>query len=80
MRMRKKTYPSDVSREQFGQILPILEQARKRTKLRTVDLYEVWCAVLYLLRTGCAPCPAIFPSGERCTHTFPSGANWTMRE
>jgi len=53
MRMRKKIYPSDVSREQFGQILPVLEQARKRTKPRTVDLYAVWCAVLYLLRTGC---------------------------
>jgi len=45
MRMRKKTYPSDVSREQFRQILPILERARKRTKPWTVDLYEVWCAV-----------------------------------
>ncbi|RBF14202.1 IS5/IS1182 family transposase, partial [Xanthomonas oryzae pv. oryzae] len=25
---------------------PILEQARKRTKPVTVDMYEVWCAVL----------------------------------
>ncbi|RBB98814.1 IS5/IS1182 family transposase, partial [Xanthomonas oryzae pv. oryzae] len=24
---------------------PILEQARKRTKPVTVDMYEVWCAV-----------------------------------
>ena len=51
--MRKKRYPSDMSRERFEQIRPILEQARKRTKPRSVDLYEVWCAVLYLLRTGC---------------------------
>jgi len=27
--MRRKTYPSDMSRERFEQILPILEQARK---------------------------------------------------
>ncbi|RFF40715.1 IS5/IS1182 family transposase, partial [Xanthomonas nasturtii] len=40
MRMRQKTYPSDMSREQFAHVLPILEQARKRTKPRRVDLYE----------------------------------------
>ncbi|MCF8816012.1 hypothetical protein GGR76_001048, partial [Xanthomonas translucens] len=28
MRMRQKTYPSDMSREQFEHVLPILEQAR----------------------------------------------------
>ncbi|KAB0510332.1 IS5/IS1182 family transposase, partial [Xanthomonas cissicola] len=28
MRMRQKTYPSDMSREQFAHVLPILEQAR----------------------------------------------------
>ncbi|MCF8805526.1 IS5/IS1182 family transposase, partial [Xanthomonas campestris pv. campestris] len=27
MRMRQKTYPSDMSREQFEHVLPILEQA-----------------------------------------------------
>ncbi|MCC5053346.1 IS5/IS1182 family transposase, partial [Xanthomonas campestris pv. campestris] len=30
--MRQKIYPSDMSREQFEHVLPILEQARKRTK------------------------------------------------
>ncbi|WP_143703315.1 transposase, partial [Xanthomonas oryzae] len=50
--MREKNDPSDVSRERFEQIRPILEQARKRTKHVTADLYQVWCAVLYLLRTG----------------------------
>ncbi|RBC66753.1 IS5/IS1182 family transposase, partial [Xanthomonas oryzae pv. oryzae] len=44
--MRKKNDPSDMSRERFEQIRPILEQARKRTKPVTVDMYEVWCAVL----------------------------------
>ena len=50
--MRKK-YASDISPEKFAQILPVLQSVRKRTKPTTVDLYEVFCAVLYVLRTGC---------------------------
>ena len=46
------TYPSDISREQFELIRPLLENARKKTKPRTVDLYEVFCAILYVLKTG----------------------------
>ena len=46
-------YPSDISREQFEQIRPLLESARKKTAPQKVDLYEVFCAVLYLLKTGC---------------------------
>ncbi|QOK90668.1 IS5 family transposase [Ralstonia pseudosolanacearum] len=69
--MRKKTYPSDMSRERFEPIRPLLEQARKRTKPRTVDLYEVWCAVLYLLRTGCQwrALPSDFPKW-RTVHSY----------
>ena len=44
------SYPSDISREQFARILPVLESARRRTKPRTVDLYDVFCGVLYLLK------------------------------
>jgi transposase len=69
--MHKKTYPSDMSRERFEQIRLLLEQARKRTKPRTVDLYEVWCAVLYLLRTGCQwrALPSDFPKW-RTVHSY----------
>jgi transposase len=49
----RKPYPSDISREQFELIRPLLEGVRKRTKPRTVDLYEVFNAVLYLLKSGC---------------------------
>ncbi len=70
--MRTKRYPSDISREQFGPILP-LEQARRKTKPRTVDLYEyeVFCAVLYLLRTGCQrqTLPSDFPKW-RTVHSY----------
>ena len=52
MRPRKQ-YPSDVSRERFEKIRPLFEGARKRIKPRTVDLYEVINAALYLLESGC---------------------------
>jgi transposase len=57
-------YPADITREQFELIRAELEAARKKTKPRTVDLYEVFCAVLYLLKSGCQwrMLPANFPN------------------
>jgi transposase len=49
----ERIYPSDLTREQFERIRPLLESARQRTKPRTVDLFYVFNAVLYLLKTGC---------------------------
>jgi transposase len=49
----RKQYPSDISLEQFAQIRPLLESVRKRTKHTTVDLFEVFNAILYLLKSGC---------------------------
>ncbi|WP_371265317.1 IS5 family transposase [Nitrosomonas eutropha] len=51
--MKRPKYASDISREKFAEIEPLLRSVRCRTKPATVDLYEVFCAVLYLLRTGC---------------------------
>ncbi|ANS51666.1 hypothetical protein BT246_63740 (plasmid) [Bacillus thuringiensis] len=45
-------YTSNVSREQFELIREDLKNARKRTRPRTVDLYEVFYVVLYVLTTG----------------------------
>ena len=69
--MRKKKYPSDVSRVQFEQIRPLLEGVRRRTKPRTVDLYEVFCGVLYLLKSGCQwrMLPGEFPKW-RTVHSY----------
>ena len=53
LEMKRENYASDLSREKFEEIVPLLLSVRKRTKPTTVDLYEVFCAVLYLLRTGC---------------------------
>ena len=47
------SYTSDITPEKFEKIRPLRHSVRRRTKPTTVDLYEVFCAVLYLLRTGC---------------------------
>ena len=52
-RVRNKQYDSDISREQFVEIESDLRAVRHRTKPTQVDLHEVFCAILYLLRTGC---------------------------
>ncbi|MUR16719.1 IS5-like element ISAba15 family transposase [Acinetobacter baumannii] len=67
----RKAYPSDISRKQFEHILPILESARKKTKPRTVDLYDVFCGLLYVLRTGCQwrQLPHDFPKW-RTVHSY----------
>ena len=67
----RKTYPSDISREQFENILPLLESARRKTSPRRIDLYEVFCAVLYLLRSGCQwrMLPEEFPKW-RTVHSY----------
>lgn len=49
----RKTYPSDISREQFERVRPLLEGARKKTRPWEVDLYDVFCGILYLLKSGC---------------------------
>ena len=67
----RKRYPSDISREQFEVINPMLESARRKTSPRRVDLYEVFCAVLYLLRSGCQwrMLPEEFPKW-RTVHSY----------
>jgi hypothetical protein len=50
MSEKKETYPSEISREQFALILPLLESARKKTSPRKVDLFDIFNALLYVLR------------------------------
>ena len=49
----RKSYPSDISREQFEKIREELESIQKKTYPRKYDLYDIFCAVLYLLKEGC---------------------------
>jgi len=48
-----RRYPSEISREKFEEIREELESARKATKPRRIDLYDVFCGVLYVLKSGC---------------------------
>jgi transposase len=48
----RKSHPSDISREQFEVIRPLLESARKKACPQQVELYEVFCSVQYLLKNG----------------------------
>lgn len=46
-------YPSSITTAQFKKIAPLLEGARKKTRPRTLDLYDVFNALLYINKTGC---------------------------
>ena len=67
----RRCYPGDISREQFEQVRPLLESARKKTSPRRIDLYEVFCAVLYLLKSSCQwrMLPGEFPKW-RTVHSY----------
>ena len=43
------SYPSDISLEQFSKIEYFLKSMRKKTKPRTVDLYDVFCDIQNVL-------------------------------
>jgi len=49
----RKIYSSDITREQFALISDDLESVKKSTRPRKIDLYEVFCAILYLLKNAC---------------------------
>lgn len=49
----RQPYPSDISRKQFEVIRPKLENFRRRTKPRKHDLYDIYCGIQYVLKTGC---------------------------
>jgi len=63
----RQAYPSDITREQFELIVDDLKSAKKATRPRTADLYEVFCAVLYVLKNGC--------TWRALPHDFP---NWNL--
>jgi transposase len=74
--MERKAYPSDISRKQFEAIRPMLEGAKRRTAPRRVDLYDVFCAILYLLKNGCTwrAIPGDFPNWHLVRYYFD---HWT---
>jgi hypothetical protein len=79
MQMSRQPYPSDITRKQFERIRPLMEGARSSTRPREIDLYEVFCAVLYLLKTG-SRSPGIFRAGSRSMLISESGRKWMRME
>jgi transposase len=47
----RNTHPSDISKEALKETKPLQESVRKQIKPRSVDLYEVSCGILYLLKS-----------------------------
>jgi len=76
--MSRPSYPSDISREDFERIRPLLEAARRKTRPRKHDLYDVFCAVLYFLETGVAwrSMPQEFPPWRTVHEYF---TQWTLQ-
>ncbi len=75
--MSRAEYPSDISREDFERVRPMLEAARRRTRPRKHDLYDVFCAVLYFLDSGTAwrGLPPVFPPWRTVHEYF---TQWTL--
>ena len=68
----RQSYPSDITREQFAVIKHALETAKKETRPREIDLYDIFCAVLYRLREGCRwrSLPHDFPKWQICYYHY----------
>jgi transposase len=68
----RATYPSDVTREQFSVIEHEPQSARKLTRSRTYDLYDIFCAILYVLKEGCTwrGLPHDFPKWNIVCHYY----------
>ncbi len=75
--MARPEFPSDVTREQFEAVRAMLEAARKRTRPRKHDLYDVFCAMLYLLDQGATwrSVPPEFPPWRTVHEYF---TQWTL--
>ena len=65
-------YPSDISREEFEIIREDLESTKKKTRPRKVDLYDVFCAILYILKGGIQwrMLPSDFPNWKLVYYYF----------
>ena len=72
----RKVYPSDITREEFEEIRPELENAKQKTRPRVYDLYDIFCAVLYLLKEGCTwrAIPHDFPKWQNVRYHYDTWA------
>jgi transposase len=77
MAMARREFATDLSREEFDVVRGILEAARRKTRPRKHDLYDVYCAVLYFLDSGTAwrHLPPEFPPWRTVHEYF---TQWTI--
>ena len=70
--MKMHNYPSDITREQFEIIRSDLENAKKKTRPRKYDLYDIFCAVLYVVKGGIQwrMLPSDFPNWKLVYYYF----------
>jgi transposase len=68
----RETYPSDITRESFELIKAELLAATQPMQKRKYDIYDVFCAVLYVLKEGCSwrAIPHDFPKWQNCYYHF----------
>ena len=68
----RRSYPSDITQEQFEFIEADLSSARKQTHPRKYSLYDIFCAVLYLLKEGCTwrAIPHDFPKWQNVRYHY----------
>ena len=52
--MKRKTYPSDLSDEQWLLLEPMLSPPEQFGRRRSIELRQICNALFYVLRTGCA--------------------------
>ena len=65
-------YPSDITRGQFELIRHALETAKRVTRPREIDIYDIFCAILYRKREGCRwrSLPHDFPKWQICYYHY----------
>lgn len=75
--MARPAFATDLTREEFEAVRGMLEAARRKTRPRKHDLYDVFCAVLYFLESGGAwrSLPKQFPPWRTVHEYF---TQWTM--
>jgi transposase len=71
-RNEQRVLSNDISREQFEQIRRLFDGSRKRTNPRRVDWYDIFCAMLYLLKNAAMwrALPSDFPPVSTVRYYF----------
>ena len=76
--MSRPAFASDVTRERFELVRERLEHARRKTRPRLHDLYDIFCAIQYLLHHQCSwrSLPPEFPRWRTVHEYF---TQWSLK-